>query len=54
MIAGNTTRIMDVIMFTCALIIIFFLPAAFLPVALDAGFSSHELNEMGVWHESGG
>jgi hypothetical protein len=35
-------------MFACALIVLLFLPAAFLPVALDSLLPSSELTEMGI------
>lgn len=35
-------------MFACILILIFFLPAAFLPCVLRTFFTSHELKEMGI------
>jgi len=38
-------------MFTLILLLILFLPGAFLPVALKTLFTSHDLNEMGVYME---
>ncbi len=35
-------------MLACALILLLFLPAAFLPVALDNYLRSNELTEMGI------
>ncbi len=38
-------------MFTLILLLILFLPGAFLPVALKTLFTPNELNEMGVYTE---
>jgi len=52
MIQDNAKRILALIMFACALIVMLFLPSAFLPVVLDSYLPFNELTEMGIRLES--